>query len=200
MPTDRGEIALVEVAERRARRAAEIMENRLGRVEPHLIGRRRDRWHRRAGVGEHGGDVAHGEHMRVVGEREIGGDDDAPGAVERDAELFGEGGGLIPGAPEHGVRIDPFARCHGHAGVIDADDGGVGEHLDPEVEQIAFGPRAESLRELRQQPRARFQQHDARGRRIDAAEIALHRLVGDLGDHAGQFHASGASADDHERQ
>ena len=56
-----------------------------------------------------------------------------------------------------------------------------------------LGKRAENMRTA-------LEQHDARGLRMDAAEVVAQRLPRDFGERAREFHAGRPAADDDERQ
>ena len=91
-------------------------------------------------------------------------------------------------------------RTDRHAFRIDGIDLGIRAHFNAELREVAASALGEVVRKRREHARRRFEQHDARLRRIDPPEIPLHRGAADVRNCAGQLNAGRPAADDHEGQ
>src|SRR5204862_1139390 len=91
----------------------------------------------------------------------------------------GGAGGEALGPDEDALGVDP-----GHAG-FDAD-------LDAEVLKMPCRLFTERGREAREDAVAALEQDDARGGRVDRAEVLRERVLRDLGEGAGQLDAGRA--------
>ena len=110
---DRRQRAFVAVAERRVRLAGERLLDRFRRVHAFLNRGRRDAGNElTAGLLDRG-EIADDENFGMSRDREIGLDDDASGAIERDVETMRQRRGLHAHGPEH--------RLCGDGLITDAD-------------------------------------------------------------------------------
>ena len=87
-----------------------------------------------------------------------------------------------------------------HAGVVERGHSCAGAHFDAKLFERGSGSLRERRIERREQARRRLHQDDARGARVDGAEVLGKRAIGQLGDRAGHLDAGRAAADDHEIQ
>ena len=178
---DHGEVALVAVPERpRGGPAVQTSRDHAGDVRPFLK--------RSLGDAGHGLDVGHvadHEHLRPARQRQIGREQQAPGAVELGAALGREpppqrrGGDA--GRPDHGVRCDPrpaIGVLHGDACGVDADCAGGEADVD------AHAPQLGGRRPL--QPLGEGRQHEPHGGalmglalRADLSAVGLDQAPGD---------------------
>ena len=71
-------------------------------------------------------------------------------------------------------------------------------HLDAELFELLERLLAQRLGHGLQHARAALDQQHLRAAGVDVAELARQRVLGDLGQRAGHFHARGTGADHHE--
>ena len=133
------------------------------------------------------------------GHRQVGRDLHAAGAVGRGAEPEAGGRGRHAGAPDHGARLDPL-RADRDALGVDRRDGRAEPHSHAELLERALRGLRKGRVERREQARRRLDQDDARGARIDRAEVRRQRAVRELRDGAGHLDAGRPAADDDEIQ
>jgi hypothetical protein len=116
----------------------------------------------------------------------------APGL---DAEPAGGRRRGDPGSPDHGAAGDLLVAEHGavHAA---ARHLGAEPNFDPEARQSPGRRLGKARRETRQQPRTGLDQNDARGGRVDMAEVAGEGRLRKLGERAGEFDPRRPAADD----
>ena len=210
LAADRRQVAVVAVAEGERRLALDAPHD-VGRGgAAHLLGRRADAGHRRRAlraVAQRRGEVADDEDLRMPGQAQVGRDDDAAGAIELGAaalrQLGAERRAGDAGGPDDGPRGDALARAAGRA--VEGDAVGVdrrdlrlGPHLDAEA--LELGPRALRLRgdEAAEDARRALEQDHARSLRVDAAELAVERVLRDLAHRPRHLDAGRAAADDDE--
>src|SRR5262249_48008138 len=79
-------------------------------------------------------------------------------------------------------------------------DARAGPHVYGQTLELPARLRRERVRVSGEQPRAAFDQDDARLRRVDAVEVARQGEARDLGERSGHLHARRTPADDHERE
>ena len=79
-------------------------------------------------------------------------------------------------------------------------DGCIQTNFDAELHERAQRIVGLRLLECGEHARSRFDQHDLRAARVDAAEIRGERETRELGDRAGELDARGPRADDDEAQ
>ena len=107
------------------------------------------------------------------------------------------------GCPHHGARLDACrfrSLADRHAGVVESRDRRAGAHFDAKLFERGSGGFRERRIERREQARRRLHQDDARGARVDRAEVLGKRAISQLGDRAGHLDPGRAPADDHEIQ
>src|SRR5215467_12872291 len=143
--------------------------------------------------------MTHNKHLRMARYGEIGFDDYFSDAIGCNSKGFAKRAGLHTRCPEDGVDRDEF--------VADADafPGDVGDHrikadFNTHPQQVFLSASAQFPRKRRQQTATRLEQYDPRCARVDVPIVAWKSPAGDLLDRAGEFHSSGASADNAECQ
>src|ERR671919_541518 len=207
---DRGEVALVAVAERPVLAASEPRADDAGRVPPLLHrdwceGGQHDGLAARVADAHH---VADREYLRVPGKGQIRLDGNPAGAIMLGSgqfgELAGEAGCGDAGSPNDGAGGDPLAApvsaLERHPGGVDPDHGAAGEDGYAEALQRPLGLRRERGWEARQHTIGGLDENDAGAAGIDGAEVAPQRVPRQLGDLAGHLDAGGTGADDDERE
>src|SRR5690606_18535839 len=123
--------------------------------------------------------VADREDLRMLRNRQVGTHDDAAGAIAFGTDpLSGPRGGDTRG-PENGPRGDPLAGGDDPVRV-DALHRRPGPDLDTEPLELTLRLLGQRLREARQDARARLDQNDTGGARVDVAEIPRERPLGEL--------------------
>ena len=130
--------------------------------------------------------------------RQVGLDQDAAGAVERDAERPRQRRGGHTRGPEDRPRVDSLGADADAVGV-DSGDLHSGPDGHTQLLELLRAAARELFRVGAQHPRARLDQDHAGRGRVDVAEVARQRLPRDLGQRAGQLDAGRPAADDHER-
>ncbi|AKV04650.1 hypothetical protein AKJ09_11313 [Labilithrix luteola] len=157
------------------------------------------------------------EDLWKTGERAVVFDEDAALAVERNAlgsETCPEVVRANTGAPDDGGReqvIELFPASESGQLVVrddfevgavgpDVHDARIRADLDPELAELVDGAARQIFGEARQEARSSFDQDDARGSRVDRAEILAQDEARELGDRSGELHARRPAADDHEGQ
>src|SRR3954452_14774869 len=115
----------------------------------------------------------------MSGDAEVRLDDDASGAIERNAEGLRERGRLDAGGPEDRSRRDGRIADTDFV-IADARDDGVGEDFDAEVAELIGGFGGERRRIGRKNAFLSFHENYARARRIDSPKVAEHGLARDL--------------------
>ena len=186
-PPDRREVALVAVPERRGGASSQPRAHGLRRIAPLLHRHRGDarESHDVALLIAHANHVTEREHLRVAGERQVGLDGHAAGAVQlgacQRAELLREAGCRYAGGPDHGVRRDPLGlpvrRPRGHAIAVDVDDGVAEHRRHTEVDQRPLRAPRERLRERSEHAVGGLEQQHPALARIDRAEVASKRVA-----------------------
>ena len=208
---DRREVALVAIAEwRRRGPPAQPGAHHPRRVAPLL---HRDGGHAgkdcdRAIRVAHADHVAERQHLGVAGDREVGLNGHAPGAVElRSAlrsQLGGHRGGRDAGGPDDGSRWDPL----GVAGaVVDRDrrivhrhNGSPQQRGHAQPPQRARGALRQRRREARQHAIHCLDQQNAARARVGRLEVAAERVAGKLGYLPRHLHAGRPGAHHDERE
>ena len=193
-------IAFVEVAEGRTRFAGEVGGDEFGDVIAHLHG----------GLGDAGylmaillevSEVAENEDIQQAGGVELVVDDDAAAFVELDIGLLGEhlaeGRGQNAGSPQSDGGVDALAVSL-NPPRADAGDLRFGVDFDTQMLECGFGLGGEILRIGGEHARAGVEQENATLGGIDVSKIMAHVELSDVADGAGQFDASGTTADDYE--
>ena len=200
LAADGRERALVDVAERPPRLAAQRAQHVLGRVLPHLHRRGRDA---RAPACRPAAARPGRRRSRPrgwPGERQVRLDRHAPRAVDLGApSARAERRGRDAGGPEHRARVDPLgAELHRRA--LDAGDRAPRRTSTPSRSscRCAFAERSGgyggSTRSAASTSTTRAR------RRVDAPEVPAQRQARDLGERARQLDAGRARADHDERQ
>src|SRR5690606_21812934 len=82
----------------------------------------------------------------------------------------------------------------------DIDDARAHKDVDAELLEGAMRFPAEALGVGREYVRARLDEEDTRGRRVDRAEVAAQGVMSELGDRAGHLHSRRTGPDDRERR
>jgi hypothetical protein len=144
----------------------------------------------------------------MVGERQVGLDQDPPGAVQlrpRElAEASRQPGRGDPRGPDHSARGHALRRSVGCSDgdrlPVDADHGPLEQGRDPEVDERAGCLSRQRRREARQHAvRGLHEQHLAIAR-VDGSKVVTQGVPGQLGDLSRHLHARGPRPDDDERQ
>ena len=148
-------------------------------------------------VDDHVRGVADREDLRHARHGQVGLDHDPAGAVGRSVEPARGLRGLHAGGPDHRPRRHELV-ADTDAAVVAAGDRHAAANLGAEPLQRAGGIVRELRREGRQHPRPRLDQDHPRLAGVDVAELARQRLLGQLGDDAGELHAGRTAADDAE--
>ena len=129
--------------------------------------------------------------------RKVGRHLEAASTIHVPAHPFRGGRGDHAGRPEDGATGDPLARDDDALG-IDKLDPRIGPHLDAKLGEGLLRDRGKIFGEGRQDARRALQEQHLRAGRIDVAKLAMHAVVGELGDGAGELDTSRPAADDHE--
>ena len=87
-----------------------------------------------------------------------------------------------------------------HAARVDLGYADGRYHANSQTNKLPFGGGGEAFRKRCQHARQSIEQQDPRLLGMDGAEIVAQRIVGDLGQGSGEFHASGPRADNHKSQ
>src|SRR5262245_21552779 len=174
---DRGDVALVAVAERLVIAASLARPDDLGHVAPllHRDGGDAQQVLRLPVLAADANHVAESEHLWMPRHCQIRCDRDASGPVHvrsrRLTEVPGERGGGHPGRPDHRAGGNALLIVLGildrDAVLVDVHHGVSHERSHTEMLQRARGPRRELRREAGQQPVDRLDQQDLRLRWID---------------------------------
>src|SRR5690606_11422691 len=159
VPPDRGEVPLVQVAERLARLALEVAADRARDVATHLQRRGRDAWDRPAVLALDSGQIARHEDVGVARDGQVGLDPDPAGAVEGGADRTAERRGGDAGSPDDVPRLDPLLAHH-HRALLDPGDEGAGPNLDAERLELGVCPLRERLGVGREDPGTAFEEDD----------------------------------------
>ena len=193
---DGGQVAVVAVAERLVRLAAQPRAQYLRHVHAHLLG---CGGHARHGLAVllHAGQVADHEHLGMPGQRQVGRHRHAARPIGRHAQLPPERRRRHARRPQHGAALDAH-RAHRDAVGIDGGHGAARVHLHAQRLELPARLLRQRLGHGRQQARAGLHQVHARAAHVGAAELARQGVAGDLGQRAGQLHAGRPAADHHE--
>jgi hypothetical protein len=134
--------------------------------------------------------VADREGVGVVGNRQVGRDEEPSGAVHLRARRVGEklrerGRGHARG-PYRGAGRDhdggPAGAVHRHRGLVEPHDRVVGHRRDAELGERAHGLRRQRRREAAEDPVGRLGENDPGTGGIDRPEVAAQRVPRDLAD------------------
>ena len=140
---------------------------------------------------------------RMPRHRKVRRDLHAARAIGLDTEPLARGRGHHAGRPHHRARLDACrfrSLADRHARVVERGHSRAEPHLHAKLFERGSGGLRERRIERREQARRRLHQDDARGARVDRAEVLGKRAVCQLGDRAGHLDAGRAAADDHEIQ
>src|SRR5215813_10869709 len=130
---------------------------------------------------------------------EIGTDDYPSGPIGCNTKGFAERTGLHTRCPENIVDRDEFiADVDGFPG--DVRDHRIQSDFNTHPHEVFLSANAQLPGKRRQQTAARLEQYDPGCARVDVSIVAWQSPAGDLLDRAGEFHSSGASADNAECQ
>ena len=113
-----------------------------------------------------------------------------------DAKPSGGRRGSDTGRPDHGAAINALVADFDAVSVASRHHGAE-PHFDPEPYQSPRSLLGKIWRKTWQQPRAAFDQNDARGGRVDMPEVAGERRLCQLGERAGELDPSRPATDDH---
>lgn len=131
--------------------------------------------------------------------RQVRRDERASRTVDRNAHRPDQGRRGIPRRPEDGARWNALVT-NVHTVRRDPRHRRAGAALNPEFLQILGGANRQRLGERWQQPRAALEQGHTNPRRIDPPEVAPDPSARDGREDPSQLYASGAAANDGERQ
>ncbi|HJQ84765.1 MAG TPA: hypothetical protein VKA21_11850 [Candidatus Binatia bacterium] len=196
-PADRGERALVAIAERDERRAAQGAQHVGGRAIALLHRDLRDL--REALGARHERDVAGSEHVVAADHPQHLVHAHAPAPPGRETEARDEWRGANPRGPDHGRARDRVATREGDAGGLHALHLRPHRHLDAERLEVAAGAVPQPRRIRREHERPRLEKDDA-DRIGGEAVVARQDVAAKLGERAGHLDAGRAAADDDERE
>ena len=182
------------------RGAGQVGADYFGNVLAHLNGRRGKSGNGLAADAIFGvGRISEHVYVAMIGNREVGIDDDTPGAIQWDAHGGQQLGRGHAGGPDDILRGQMLAADPDTA-FVNVGHAGMQAHLDAHGLQIALGALAEGRIELRQQTGITLEENNAAGGGVDMAKILLNVLGGDFAKSTGHFHAGRTPSDDYERK
>src|SRR6516162_6408931 len=200
MAADGSEIALVSVTEWcRLVLAKRGSPNHTRDVVPGLLGGWRKTWHREVVLPRDSCSIADDKDFRIARQRQIRSDRNPSCPVRFDRQPVLEVGHGNTGSPDHCRARDQYITDESALVAMHLDPL-IEKHFDPEVLELALRIGRQLRGKRSKQAVSRLDKDHAGGAGINVTEVAREGKAGELGDRAGHLNASGAAADNHERE